>query len=239
MQKPLKQNTTPSETDFLQADGDQASTIYELIRSDILKGQLTANERLKVAELAKRYGTSTNPVREALQQLRGEGFVVFLPNRGARVRPIDEDYVRDIYEIAALIEPHLIRWFIDVVSVEEIAEIEDIQRQMEEHNFRDYGVHSNLDTRFHSLMYERHYNRHAVDTWRRHRQILGSINVGTGLPFSLTRRAKIMEEHRALIEAIKNHRVDDAAKIIATHVTGSGEHIVDNMRSLRRQERGY
>jgi DNA-binding GntR family transcriptional regulator len=63
--------------------------ISELIREDILEGRLAANERLVVSNLAKRYRTSTNPIREALQQLRGEGFVTMTPNRGARVRPID------------------------------------------------------------------------------------------------------------------------------------------------------
>jgi DNA-binding GntR family transcriptional regulator len=38
---------------------------------DIIQGRFVANELLKVSELAERMGTSTNPVREALQQLRG------------------------------------------------------------------------------------------------------------------------------------------------------------------------
>ena len=70
------------------SEADPAETsVYELIRRDIISGQLGANARLKVSELARRYASSTNPVREALQQLRGEGFVIIEPNRGARVRP--------------------------------------------------------------------------------------------------------------------------------------------------------
>ena len=57
-----------------------------------------------------------NPIREALQLLRGEGFVIIEPNRGARVRPIDEDFVRDIIEIEVLIEPALTRWFVSIVD---------------------------------------------------------------------------------------------------------------------------
>ena len=57
------------------------ATIYEQLRDDIIHGRFKSNERLKVAELATRMGTSTNPVREALQQLRGEGFVIMTPNR--------------------------------------------------------------------------------------------------------------------------------------------------------------
>ncbi|HVY49941.1 MAG TPA: GntR family transcriptional regulator, partial [Devosia sp.] len=95
---------------------EQAGSVYELIRDDIISGRLAANQRLKVADLAERLGTSTNPVREALQQLRGEGFVVMTPNRGARVRPMDEEFIRDIYEIEMLIEPALTRWFVSMAT---------------------------------------------------------------------------------------------------------------------------
>ncbi|TGT34704.1 GntR family transcriptional regulator, partial [Mesorhizobium sp. M8A.F.Ca.ET.165.01.1.1] len=76
----------PEGIDTLGASSEGAS-LYQLIREDIIEGRLAANERLVVTDLARRHGTSTNPVREALQLLRGEGFVIFAPNRGARVRP--------------------------------------------------------------------------------------------------------------------------------------------------------
>ena len=116
----------PAGIDPLGASSEGAS-LYELIREDIIEGRLAANERLVVTDLARRHGTSTNPVREALQLLRGEGFVTFLPNRGARVRPIDQDFVRDIYEIGVLIEPALTRWFVNMATVEDITELERIQ----------------------------------------------------------------------------------------------------------------
>ena len=94
----------------------EGASVYQLIRDDIIEGRLKPNERLVAADLARRHGTSTNPVREALQLLRGEGFVIFAPNRGARVRPIDQDFVRDISEIGVLIEPALTRWFVGMAT---------------------------------------------------------------------------------------------------------------------------
>src|SRR6188472_4346823 len=126
----------PAGIDPIGASSEGAS-VYALIREDIIEGRLTANERLVAAELAQRHGTSTNPVREALQLLRGEGFVIFAPNRGARVRPIDQDFVRDIYEIGVLIEPALTRWFVSMATHDDIAELERIQRLIEENNFTD------------------------------------------------------------------------------------------------------
>ena len=118
-----------------------APSVYEMIREDIVSGRLGPNERLKVAELAERYETSTNPVREALQQLRGEGFVLMEPNRGARVRPIDADFVRDIIEIEVLIEPALTRWFVSIAGDSDIIELEAIQAEIEANNFEDRTRH--------------------------------------------------------------------------------------------------
>jgi DNA-binding GntR family transcriptional regulator len=210
---------------------DTGSSVYDRLRDDIIHGRVKPNERLKVSELASRMGTSTNPVREALQQLRGEGFVIMTPNRGARVRPIDEDFVRDICEIEVLIEPALTRWFVGIVTKSEIDELERIQSEIEALNFADEMRHSNLDLQFHQLMYDRHYNRHAVDLWVRHRQILWAIS--RGFPTSLSRQGNVREEHRELIACIKAQDADGAARVIARHVSGSGQHIMERMRLAR------
>lgn len=137
-----------------------AGVVYSQLRGDILAGRLAADERLKIADLAERYSVSANPVREALQQLRGEGFVVTEPNRGARVRRIDEDFFRDINEVEMLIEPHLTRYFVGIATDADIAELEAIQAEIEALNFSDMAAHGELDTRFHRLMYDHNYNRH-------------------------------------------------------------------------------
>jgi DNA-binding GntR family transcriptional regulator len=211
-----------------EADWHQAS-VYECIRKDIVSGRLRPNERLKVAELASRYETSTNPVREALQQLRGEGFVVIESNRGARVRPIDEDFVRDIVEIQVLLEPALTRWFVGIANENDIAQLEAIQTEIEALNFSDPAKHAHLDTRFHQVIYDRHYNRHAAELWWRHREVLRAIS-GSFLT-SLSRRSAVLREHRELIEAIRTQDGDGAAAVMARHVDGSGRNIIENMRA--------
>jgi DNA-binding GntR family transcriptional regulator len=216
----------------LPADPVEEGSIYELIRNDIISGQLRANERLKVVDLAKRYGTSTNPIREALQQLRGEGFVVMMPNRGARVRAMDEEFIRDIYEIEMLIEPALTKWFVGMATDADIAELERIEKLIEDNNFKDQLLHSNLDTQLHLVMYGRHYNRHAADLWWKHREILRAIS--RQYPVTLARRTSVINEHRQLIAAVKAGHAEEAAAIIARHVEGSGRHVLEQMRATRR-----
>src|SRR3954464_15579139 len=141
----------PVGIDPIGASTDSTALLYKVIREDIVSGRLKANQRLVVADLAKRHGISTTPVREVLQLLRGEGFVVFTRNRGARVRPIDRDFIRDIYEIGVLIEPALTRWFVNMATAEDIAELERIQGLIEENSFANPFRHSELDTAFHTV----------------------------------------------------------------------------------------
>src|SRR5215203_1303323 len=219
----------PAGIDPVGASSEGAS-VYQLIREDIIEGRLKPNERLVAADLARRHGTSTNPVREALQLLRGEGYVVFTHNRGARVRPIDQDFVRDIYEIGVLIEPALTRWFVGMATDEDVVELERLQRLIEENNFVDQLQHSELDTAFHTVMYQRHYNRHAAELWWKHREVLRAVS--RRFNFTLARRAAIMREHRELIALVKAQEPDKAAELIARHVEGSGRHILEQMRAL-------
>ena len=225
----------PAGLDVIEASGEETS-VYNLIRDDIIEGRLKPNERLVAADLARRHGTSTNPVREALQLLRGEGFVTFALNRGARVRPIDQDFVRDISEIGALIEPALTRWFVGMATEADIAELERLQALIEENNFADQQRHSELDTAFHTVMYQRHYNRHVAALWWKHREVLRAVS--RQFNFTLARRAAVMSEHRELIALVKAGDADKAAELIARHVEGSGRHILEQMRALHAARAG-
>lgn len=216
----------------LRAAPRGANGVYEQLREDIVEGRLPAGSRLKIEELASRYVTSTNPVREALQQLRGEGFVLISPNRGARVRPVDDEFVRNVYEVTTLLEPYMTRWFVGYVTDAEIARMEAIEAEIEAVGFDDPEAYGRLDEQFHRIVYDNHYNRHAFDLWWRHREILRAI--GRRFQFSRARRQAILVEHRGLIECIKQHDAEGAARIIAQHVEGSGRHLIEQMRAARK-----
>ena len=112
---------------------------------------------------------------------------------------------------------------------EDIVELERIQRLIEENNFADQFLHSELDTAFHTVMYERHYNRHAAELWWKHREVLRAV--GRRYNFTLSRRAQVMRDHRELIELIKDGEAEKAAELIARHVDGAGRHILEQMRA--------
>ncbi len=76
-----------------------APRLANAIREAILRGRYPAGVKLRQEELAATLGCSVIPLREALHTLASEGLVEFLPNRGARVRPISSKEMREMSEV--------------------------------------------------------------------------------------------------------------------------------------------
>ncbi|WP_136068675.1 GntR family transcriptional regulator [Modicisalibacter radicis] len=205
--------------------------LHELIREDIIDGRLAPGSRLKVSELADYYGTSTNPVREALNRLEGEGVVVITQNRGARVRAIDEDFIRNIYEIRILIEPYLVRWFVDYAKESEIKKLREIQEEIDEIIDTDLERFNELNEQFHSIIYANHYNSEARNIIKRQEAMLHILSRRFGLPRS--RKRAICQEHKQLIDAIESGNEQLAVEAEERHVRGSVELLLEQMRIHR------
>ena len=62
---------------------------YVALKDDILTCRLAPGDFVTEAGLAKRYGVSRTPIREAITHLAHEGFIRSVPRRGALVRPIE------------------------------------------------------------------------------------------------------------------------------------------------------
>jgi len=81
-----------------------AKVVAERLRDEIQDGTLPPGTRLRQNEVARRFGVSTTPVREAFAQLQAEGLVKIDPHRGAVVfHPTTED-LREFYEIREVLE---------------------------------------------------------------------------------------------------------------------------------------
>jgi DNA-binding GntR family transcriptional regulator len=77
----------------VESTGD---SIAHALREEILSGRLVGGERLVEEAIAKQYGVSRVPVREALNRLQSEGFVTIVRYRGAAV---SETLVQDSREL--------------------------------------------------------------------------------------------------------------------------------------------
>ena len=74
------------------------------LRNAILNGEFAPGMRLVIDDLAKQLGVSAIPVREALQQLSADGYVIIEPYLGARVAPIEAESVVEVFSLLETME---------------------------------------------------------------------------------------------------------------------------------------
>lgn len=75
--------------------------VTERIQDDLSSGFLVPGETIKQTVLAKRYGVSPTPVREALRILQSNGVIRYSPHKGASVRELSPESARDLYRLRA------------------------------------------------------------------------------------------------------------------------------------------
>lgn len=78
------------------------------IRTDIVRGVLRPQQRLRMDGLRHAYGASVSTLRETLSRLAGEGLVVVEGHRGFRVAPVTRGEFRDLADLRLLLEAHAI-----------------------------------------------------------------------------------------------------------------------------------
>ncbi|MBM3678633.1 MAG: GntR family transcriptional regulator [Actinobacteria bacterium] len=93
------------------------------LRNALLAGEIKPGERLRVAELEKRFGVSHIPIREAVRRLETEGLVVALPQRAAVAAGVDLDDLRGLYDIRRIIECEVVRRSIDAMTDEQVDDV--------------------------------------------------------------------------------------------------------------------
>jgi DNA-binding GntR family transcriptional regulator len=107
--------------------------VYEQLLNAIVTGRLAERERLLEADLAKLFGVSRQPIREALRMLVTDGFVELIPYRGVIVSTITPQEVKDTLELKGMVEGYAAWMGAQMFGPDMIAELETLIRQMEAH----------------------------------------------------------------------------------------------------------
>ena len=198
--------------------------VRDALREDIVSGVFGQGEWLKIAGLAERYGLSSAPIREALNQLEAEGLVELLPNRGARVRRVTRDFIADLFEIRLALEPMMAQRSAAVARPEHVARLLEAQAALED-AFRS-GVTQSMITRnqvFHRTLFDIRPNQPGIDMLKQHSALVSSVRRHYGFP--APRFETINLEHHALIDACRRQDGRAAYKVMRTHV----QHSIDEL----------
>lgn len=94
--------------------------VTELLRHDLLAGEIMPGERIKISDLEKRFGVSHIPIREAVRRLESEGLIVAMPQRAAVAAGVDLDDLAGLYDLRRIIECDVIRRAVDTMTTEQV-----------------------------------------------------------------------------------------------------------------------
>lgn len=204
------------------------------LRRDIIAGVLAPGTWLKTEELARRYSVSANPVREALWRLQGEGFVIANPNQGARVRVVDDDFVRNIFEIREALEPLIVRRFCERASVADIARLRGAAvefARVASVGSVDFDALDAANRAFHRIINEGEVNLQALEVMERYAGLINATRAR--LPISPARLRQRVEQHNDMVKAIASGKVERAMDAAARHVRSACEDMLAQMRQVR------
>ncbi len=87
---PTKKSKGGIADDVASENATQATTLYRMLKGDIIRGAVAPRQWLRIDFLRKRYDTGASPLREALNRLSAEGFVNQQDQRGFVVTDVNE-----------------------------------------------------------------------------------------------------------------------------------------------------
>ncbi|MBR0654072.1 GntR family transcriptional regulator [Plastoroseomonas arctica] len=145
---------TPIATRHLAATRSIPAAVAEALREGILTGLLPAGTQLKQGHLARHFGTSHAPVREALHTLAGEGLLIATRHRGIAVAPANAADLTEITELRALLEGHALRLSVPSLTATDLAEAAAVLNEAEAAP-PDTALQADLHWQFHRALLRR------------------------------------------------------------------------------------
>ena len=201
-------------------------SVFFALEEEILSGKLKRGETLTEISLSQRLGVSRTPIRGALSRLGDEGLVEIHPNRGAVVVGIGDEELQDIYKIRIRLE--------GLASAEAAVRISEsdlarLRHSVELSEFyiakRDAEHLKELDSEFHSIIYEASGNRLLCKTLSElHRNIQfyrkRSLSAGDRLE-------KSVMEHKEILAAIECGDSEAADRLTSAHIEAALNNLLE------------
>jgi DNA-binding GntR family transcriptional regulator len=191
--------------------------IEQFLRNDIVSGELPFGSRLRIDELAGRYGVSHMPVREALRVLHGEGLVVIEPNRGARVLTVHRDFIEDLFDVRIALETMLVRRAAERRTGDHLDKLREAEMQLEAAVAAgDYASVPDANRNFHTIINDAAGNPGALMLVDRHWLLLSALLRRYG--YGDERFQRVVDDHQHIIRAIERRDPASAALLMGAHI---------------------
>lgn len=198
--------------------------VRDELRALIVSGEFKPGDRLVEERLARRFGVSRNPVREALKSLDIEGFVELVPRRGAFVAALARDELREVIELRSVLEglcARLAARRLDPAVRERLPRI--LERGEAAAAAGDLEQLKALNDTFHDALAEASANRYLKDFIRGLRGKTHWMFAG----IAAGRAVESWREHAAIMRAVLERDAEVAELLASRHVDNVGRDLLD------------
>ncbi|WP_269581163.1 GntR family transcriptional regulator [Roseibium sp. Sym1] len=189
---------TPEPVSKLSTTEPIGAQLVSILRGRIIRNELQPGTRLSEAGIASEFDISRQPVREVFIRLAEEGLLEVRPQRGTIVPRISARMVEDARFIREAIEADVVKHAAAKFDRGQVAELD----QLLEHQKRAKDVHEfiELDDQFHRGLADGIGRAHA---WNVIEALKAQLDRVRYLSLQQFPKAKLIEQHSAVIEAIR------------------------------------
>lgn len=211
--------------------------VAETLRDAIIQGTLKPGERLMETQLAEELGVSRTPVREAIRKLELEGFVVMIPRRGTYVAGLSIKDINEVFEIRTALDVLAAGLAAERITDEELEEMERLLVQIGEFIDTD-DIHKivEADAEFHDILYRASRNDRLSGIINNLReQFTRFRSISMAYPGRLQ---NTLDEHRRLVEAIAQRRVEVAQQVAREHMENAEQVLLQDLNEKQGSPNG-
>lgn len=124
--------------------------VYKYISERINDGTLKAGDKISEPQVSEELNISRTPVREALMQLASDGYLDNLPRKGFRVKFLDVNKAKQLYEIIGTLDGRAASMCTDILSEEDLSKMQFLAESM------DAAIKAGLSNKYYELQVEFH-----------------------------------------------------------------------------------
>lgn len=200
-------------------------SVFTLLRQDILYQRRKPGEKLIEAKLAEDLGVSRTPIREALHKLELEGLVDILPRKHTVVKGVTLESIKEIHLIRSQLEPMAARYAVDQLSQEELTFLESlVDKSVTLAEAHDVEGLVQVNDQFHQGIIKASKLDRTIKILENMHDFVVSFRYSFMSRDDLVQRS--IEEHRAILEALKQRDKDKVEELAYVHLKGISEYEV-------------
>ncbi|AUH33053.1 GntR family transcriptional regulator [Paracoccus tegillarcae] len=203
--------------------------LLQTVRFDIIRGQLLPNQRLRLEKMREAYGASVTTLREMLNRLVAEGFVVAEGQRGFEVAAISMAELRELAEMRTMLECHALDRSISLGSLEWEAGVVSAHHMLHSvENGLIGGETSAVET---WVQYDWNFHSATVAACDMPALIATHTNIfGRYIRYHLLaldfRGAAVARDHEKLRDLVISRQIDPAVTLLKAHIRAGMDHII-------------